>query len=91
MDTKQIVEMLIKAINCDKEELRRKFVAELRQLSDSAKRAADGGHDSLMTLLWLETSMTRLREIRDSVDKIECKRVMLHRVSDAAAGFSRES
>lgn len=84
MDMKQIIDMHANAIDGQKEELRKGFLAELQRLSDEAKTAADHRIGSLPTLAWLETSMGRLRELRETFEKAECARDMLRRVSEAA-------
>lgn len=84
MDTKQIIEMHARALDCQKEELRKSFLAELQRLSDEAKTAADHRLGSLPTLAWLETSMTLLRDTREAFEKADAAREMLRRVSEAA-------
>jgi hypothetical protein len=91
MDTKQIVEMHVRALDGQKEELRKSFLAELQRLSDEAQAATHHqvgerppSQRSLPPLAWLETSMARLRETREAFEKAEAAREVLRRVSEAA-------
>jgi hypothetical protein len=84
MDAKQIIEMHVRALDGQKEDLRKSFLAELLRLSDEAKTAADHGVGTLPTLAWLETGMARLRDLHETFEKAESAREVLRRVSEAA-------
>ena len=84
MDTSQVIEMHLNALASQKEELRKSFLAELVRLSDAAQTAVAHTLGPLPTLAWLETSMARLREIRESFEKAETARETLRRVCEAA-------
>ena len=84
MDTKQIIEMHLTTLDGEKDELRKRFLAELERLGDEAKSAACHAVGTLPTLAWIETGMARLREIREAFEKAQCARDILRRVCEAA-------
>jgi hypothetical protein len=83
MDAKQIIETHVRALDGQKEDLRKSFLAELLRLSDEARTAGDHRIGSLPTLAWLETGMARLRDLRETFEKAESAREILRRVSEA--------
>jgi len=91
MDTKRIIEMHINALDGEKEELRKKFLAELDSLGSEAKSAAQHASTALPTLAWIETSLARVRELREAFEKAECGRDILRRVSEAAEFEARKN
>ena len=84
MDTKQIIEMHVRAIDGEKEEIRKRYLDEMKRLGTEATTAAEHAVGALPTLAWMETGMARLRELQASFEKAECAREMLRRVSEAA-------
>lgn len=84
MDTKQIIEMHLNAIDGEREEIRKRYLDELKRLGTEATTAAEHAAGALPTLAWLETSMARLRELQATFEKAESAREMLRRVSEAA-------
>lgn len=84
MDTKQIIDTHLGRLETEKEELRRRFLDELNTLGNKAHTAAKHELGSLPTLAWVETSMARLREIREAFEKADAAKDMLRRVADAA-------
>lgn len=84
MDTKQIIDRQLDKLATEKEEIRGRFLAELETLGDKAKTAAQHEAGALPTLAWVETSMARLRELREAFEKAEGARDVLRRVADAA-------
>ena len=84
MTTKQIIDTHTERLDAEREELRRRFLDELKTLGDKAHTAAQHELGSLPTLAWVETSMSRLREIREAFEKADAAKDMLRRVADAA-------
>ena len=91
MDTKQIIEMHLNALEGEKQEFRTSYLAELERLGEEAKSAAEHAAGPLPTLAFLETHMARLRELRESFEKAECASGILRRVSEAAAFEARSA
>jgi hypothetical protein len=89
MDTKQIIEMHLNALEGEKQGCRKSYLAELERLGDEAKSAAQHAAGPLPTPAFLETHMARLRELRETYEKAECAREILRRVSEAASFEAR--
>ena len=83
MDTKKIVNKQLNALTTEREMLRQQFRAELEVLGDKAKTAAQHEVGALPTLAWVETSLARLRELREAFERAEHARTALRRVADA--------
>jgi len=91
MDTQQIIEMHLNALEGEKQELRKKYLAELERLGDEARSTAEHAAGPVPTLAFLETHMARLRELRESFEKAECTSRILRRVSEAASFEARST